>query len=275
LVGTMGALAQRAIEGSFDKTLNVSGPIDIDLSTGSGRIEVEPGPTGQVRVQAEVRVGQWNRSRQEAERILERLVNNPPIEQSGTAIKIGSTDDPDLRRDVGISYHITAPKETRLHSRTGSGNQDIVGITGPITARTGSGDIVAENAGGSFEGHTGSGSVRFIQSAPGDVIISTGSGNVDAALVKGALNVRTGSGSVRAAGEPTGSWDLQTGSGSVKLGLPQVGFNLDAHTGSGGITVTHPLTVRGSIRKNELIGTVRGGGIPVQIRTGSGSIQVE
>ena len=183
--------------------------------------------------------------------------------------------DPDLRKDVGISYHITVPKETRLHSRTGSGDQDIVGINGPIAAQTGSGDIIAENAGGGFDGHTGSGTVRFIQAAPGDVTISTGSGNVDAAMVKGALTVRTGSGSIRAAGEPTGSWNLNTGSGSVNLGLPQIGFNLNAHTGSGGITVNHPLTVQGTIRKNELIGSVRGGGIPVQIRTGSGSIRVE
>src|SRR5437762_14001814 len=99
LVGTMGALAQRAIEGSFDKSLNVSGPVEIDVSTGSGRIEVEPGTSGQVRIQAEVRVGQRNRSRQDAEQILARLVNNPPIEQSGSVIKIGHSDDPDLRKD--------------------------------------------------------------------------------------------------------------------------------------------------------------------------------
>ena len=216
-----------------------------------------------------------------------------PIEQVGSVIRIGRNDDPKLRQDVAISYQITVPKETRLHALTGSGNQTIEGITGPadvqtgsgsihlrevktgVRSKTGSGSIIAENTGGGFEGHTGSGSVHFIQATPGDVEITTGSGSVEAAAVQGALSIHTGSGSVRAEGQPTGSWNLDTGSGSVKLGLPQIGFNLNAHTGSGGITVNHPLIVQETIRKNESIGTVRGGGIPIQIRTGSGSIRVE
>ena len=36
---------RRAFEGMFDRTLNVSGPVDLDVSTGSGRIEVRQGRT--------------------------------------------------------------------------------------------------------------------------------------------------------------------------------------------------------------------------------------
>src|SRR5438046_6624591 len=125
---TIGALAQRFVDGSFERTLKVSGSVDVDVSTGSGRIEVQPGAPDELTIRATVRVGHWNRSQSEAEQVLIRLVNNPPIEQIGSVIKIGY-DSPDLPHDISISYQITVPKETRLHSRTGSGNQTIDGIT--------------------------------------------------------------------------------------------------------------------------------------------------
>lgn len=39
-----------AAEGSFDRTLRVSGPVDLQIETGSGSIEVRPGGSSEVRV---------------------------------------------------------------------------------------------------------------------------------------------------------------------------------------------------------------------------------
>jgi len=114
------------------------------------------------------------------------------------------------------------------------------------------------------------------QTSPGSVEVSTGSGSVDLHAIKGSLRVRTGSGGVTVDGEATGPWDLQTGAGSINIRLPeQAAFTVDAHTGSGGITVDHPLTITGTVRRNEVRGTVGGGGVALNARTGSGSIRIQ
>ena len=41
--------AQRA-EGSFQRTLTVNGPPEIEIVTGSGRIEVRQGPAGRIEI---------------------------------------------------------------------------------------------------------------------------------------------------------------------------------------------------------------------------------
>lgn len=286
--------AQSAAEGSFQRSLTVSGPVDLDLETGSGHVEVHPGASGRVDVRSTVRVSARRRGRAEAEEVLKQIESNPPIEQTGNEIRIGHIENPDYRRDVSISYEITVPPDTKVRSHTGSGRQTITGIAGPVdantgsgriqindinsnvSANTGSGSIVAEGIGGGFRGTTGSGSVRLRQTAAGNVEVSTGSGRVELSGVKGELRARTGSGRISVDGEPAGRWDLQASSGSVLVRLPaQAAFNLDARSGSGGVTVDHPVTVQGRIRRNELVGTVRGGGFPLDVRTGSGSIRIE
>jgi hypothetical protein len=47
------AAAER--EGSFDRTLAVNGAVDLNVETGSGRIEVRPGDTSSVRIHAVTR----------------------------------------------------------------------------------------------------------------------------------------------------------------------------------------------------------------------------
>jgi DUF4097 and DUF4098 domain-containing protein YvlB len=81
---------------------------------------------------------------------------------------------------------------------------------------------------------------------------------------------------IRADGDPTGQWTLQTGSGRVSLGFPQnASFELSAHTGSGSININRELTVQGSMGRKDVHGKVGGGGVPVQVETGSGSISID
>lgn len=303
---------QRYAEGSFERALRVTGPVELNVLTGSGKIEVMPGDASSVRVTAHIRARIDSRtSRSEAEAKVRRLEQNPPVVQSGNAIRIGDIKDNDLRRNVQISYTITAPAETRLRSRTGSGSQSISGIRGPVEAATGSGaitlrrigsavrattgsgaieleaiggDLKASTGSGSIRGagiagavevSTGSGSVRIEQTAPGDVDVRTGSGGVELAGIRGAARVRTGSGSIRAEGTPTGDWSLHTSSGGVTVRLPgELGFELRARSSSGAIESAHPVTVEGRVSRRELFGKVRGGGPRIDLSTASGSIRI-
>ncbi|HUJ94042.1 MAG TPA: DUF4097 family beta strand repeat-containing protein [Terriglobales bacterium] len=306
----LASLPAAAAEGSFQRTLPVNGPVNLDISTGSGSIEVRVGSGSQVEVTGHIKAGEWFDSN--AEEKVKKLEQNPPIQQSGNDIRIGHIEDPELRHDVSISYEVTVPAPTELHTHSGSGNQTVEGIRGPANvesgsggvkisaigdnvhaeagsgnielrgvrgsahARTGSGSIRAMDIAGGFEGETGSGKILLEQSAPGSVRAETGSGGLELRGLNGSLEAKAGSGDIRAEGHPTGAWSVRTGSGSVELKLPSdAAFDLNAHTSSGSISVDHPVTVQGSIERKEVRGKVRGGGVPVEVATGSGNIQIQ
>jgi DUF4097 and DUF4098 domain-containing protein YvlB len=89
------------------------------------------------------------------------------------------------------------------------------------------------------------------------------------------MSVRTGSGDISAEGELTGDWTLHAGSGGISVRLPsEAGFDLDAHTSSGEIHTGLPITVQGSIGRGDLRGKVKGGGMRLELRTGSGDITI-
>jgi DUF4097 and DUF4098 domain-containing protein YvlB len=302
-------LAYGAAEGSFERTLQVSGSVNLQVETGSGSIEVRAGSSSQVRVTGHIRARNWFGAAEEA---IKKLESNPPIQQSGNDIRIGHIDDPELRHNISISYEIVAPSSTQLHSSTGSGSQEISGLSDPVEANTGSGSIKisdigsalrahsgsgsieidgvkgsvyvragsgsiqAANVAGGFDGETGSGHLSLEQTAPGSVRAQTGSGGLELRNVHGSLQAQAGSGSIRADGEATGEWVVRTGSGSVQLRLPQnASFDLNAHTGSGRIDLNHPVTVQGSIGRKEVRGKAGGGGVPVEVQTGSGNIVID
>lgn len=303
---------QRHAEGSFERTLRVTGAVELEVQTGSGKIEVLPGEASTVRVSARIRARTgFGSSPSAAEARVRRLEQNPPIVQNGNAIRIGEIEDGDLRRNVRMDYTITVPPQTRLRSRTGSGSISISGIGGPVEASTGSGGIRLRDIGsavrastgsgsieleaiggdlkastgsggiraagvaGAVEASTGSGSVHIRQTTPGNVDVRTGSGSVELAGVRGAARVRTGSGSITAEGTPTGDWSLHTSSGSVTVRLPgQLAFDLRARSSSGSIETAHPVTGEGQLSRRQLTGRVRGGGPRIDLSTASGSIRV-
>jgi DUF4097 and DUF4098 domain-containing protein YvlB len=303
------AAVARASECSFERTLRVNGPVNMQIETGSGSIDVRSGGAAEVRVCGHVRSSNWFESSPEAER---RVESNPPIQQSGNDIRIGHLDDPELRRGLSISYEVVTPGNTELRSNTGSGNQEIAGVAGPVEAstgsgsvrvtdvnagvrahsgsgnididnvkgsvfaRAGSGSIRATGVAGGFDGQTGSGHITLEQASQGSVRAETGSGGLELRNVRGSLQAQAGSGNIRAEGDPSGEWRVHTGSGSVALRFPQnASFELNARTGSGSINLNHPVTVQGSIARKEVHGKVGGGGVPVQVETGSGTISID
>lgn len=285
------AMADTA-EGGFSRTLQVTGPVELSVQTGSGDITVTTGASGTIQIQARIKArDSRGMSGEEKVRAIEQ---NPPIEQTGNVIRIGEIDDEDLKRRVSISYVLVVPAATSLRSATGSGDHKVGGIAGPVNAATGSGEIslsdigaevkVATGSGnitltsikGGVRASTGSGNVRLVQTGAGDVSVATGSGRVDVSGVQGELSLATGSGSLQAAGTPTGAWKLAAGSGDIVVRLPSdASFDLEARSDSGTVESAHPVTVTGEIKRGRLRGKVRGGGVLIRLRSGSGDIRVE
>ncbi|HVA71745.1 MAG TPA: DUF4097 family beta strand repeat-containing protein [Candidatus Limnocylindrales bacterium] len=307
------APARAAVDGHFDKTLTVNGPVNLDVTTGSGNITVRPGDSGKVEIHATIRANDsWFTSSRDAASRVQYVEQHPPVVQNGNTITIGHEDESDLLRNISISYEIITPAQTRLHSATGSGDQTVQGVTGPVesttgsgnvklssiggdaSARAGSGDVTlsgvkgnvraasgsgsihADSVTGGMNASTGSGDIVLSQTGAGDVEASSGSGTVEINGVKGAVHVGTGSGNIRAEGTPTGDWRLHTGSGDLTVALPrQTSFELHARTSSGSIDSKFPLTVQGTISRRDLHGKVGSGGPMVDLRTSSGTIHIE
>lgn len=301
-----------AADGSFDRTLTVNGPAQLDVKTGSGNITITGTNGNQVVIHAKIHASdQWFGGGIPASERVKRLEQNPPVEQSGNYIRIGHITDDELRRNVSISYEIQTPRNSQIKGSTGSGDERITDIAGSVTvesgsgsqhisgagaevrASTGSGDIEARDIKGHLNIETGSGTVRasnvasgarlrtgsgditFEQTAPGDVNAETGSGTLHLKNIRGGLQATTGSGDIEVDGAMQGSWHLDTGSGTVNVHLPNdAKFDVRARSSSGGVNVDHPVTVQGAIKRNSVEGSVRGGGPLLSIQTGSGSIHV-
>jgi DUF4097 and DUF4098 domain-containing protein YvlB len=303
-------LRAAASEGSFQRTLQVTGPANLDLTTGSGSVTVRTGSSSEVQVTGHIKATNWLGG--SADDRIKRIESNPPIQQSGNDIRVGHIDDSELMHNISISYDLVVPPETQLHSHTGSGSQNVEGLRKPleiesgsgtlkifdigdavraetgsggieidrvkgnVRAKAGSGTIHATDIACAFEGYTGSGHITLEQSASGSVRADTGSGGMELRGLHGSLDARAGSGTITAEGNPTGSWSAHTGSGNIHLSLASdAAFDLDAHTSSGSITVRQPVTVQGSIGRKELRGKVRGGGVVVEVETGSGNIEIQ
>ena len=200
-------------EGHFDRTLQVSGTVSLDVTTGSGDVTIKAGGTDKVVVHGTVHSNNdWFSN---AENAIHTVESNPPIQQNGSSIRIGYDLPEDVRRHVSISYQITVPADATVQAHSGSGSLGVEGVRAEVQAQTGSGEIRVRDVGGRSRVQTGSGGIRA-ENVAAPFYAHTGSGDIEAEL--------TGSGDV----------DVQTGSGGIRLRGVKGG--LRARSGSGGLT---------------------------------------
>jgi hypothetical protein len=281
-----------AAEKSFDKTLSVNGPVTLHVSTGAGYIHVSPGPDNQVHIVGHVKGSNSWWGGGSSDETVGRVATNPPINQAGNIIRVGEGNNDDYHH-VSIDYEVTTPANTMLVAESGSGDLQLANLNGTVQAHTGSGSIRADKLGagskletgsgeieatnlmGSTTLQTGSGDLRAQLGAPGDVVAGTGSGTIKLENVQGAVKAETGSGNLEISGQPTSPWKLQTGSGDINLRVGNAHFTLDAVTGSGSVKTDLPLTMRGSMDKHHISGTVNGGGPTIKAETGSGDVHIQ
>lgn len=280
-------------QGSFEKTFQVTGPVELEVQTRSGDITVRSGPAGTVSIRGKIYVGDhWLFGSRHAD--VSEIEQHPPLRQDGNSIHVDYVN----ARDISVDYEITVPSDTTIRSHSGSGNQTIEGtngnadlesgsgdmklsrLTGEIRLRTGSGDVRAREISGPVRGSAGSGNIELEETAHGDIDLHTGSGNITARGIQGAFRGDAGSGDITAEGTMVGTWEIRTGSGNVHIRLPaDAAFDANLSTGSGTLSVDAPLTmtVQGRVQESHksVMGKVRGGGPLLTLRTGSGDIHIE
>jgi hypothetical protein len=280
-------------QGTFEKTLQVSGPVDLEVQTRSGDIIVRSGPSGTVSIRGKIYVGdRWLMGNRHTD--VSDIEQHPPLRQEGNSIHIDYVN----LRDISVDYEITVPADTTIRTHTGSGDQTIEDLhgnadlqsgsgdmklsrlTGEIRLQTGSGDVRAREMSGPVRGGAGSGDIEVQETGSGDIDLHTGSGNITVRGIRGAFRADAGSGDITAEGTQTGAWEIRTGSGNVHVRLPaDAAFDANISTSSGTLDVDAPITmtVQGRVQetRKSIIGKVRGGGPLLSLRTGSGDIHIE
>jgi hypothetical protein len=302
-----GCVSTPSVSTTFDRTLTVTGPVRLELRTGSGDARVRTGEAGAVRIHGEVSARSWFWGNP-SERV-EQLRQNPPIEQESNMIRIGEG----RTGSVEVKWEIEVPSDTEMRAITGSGDVEVNGIKGPLNVSSGSGDITAQQINeettihtssgdivlsaigaavqlttgsgdltlndvhGEIRAHTGSGDIQVSQPG-GDVTVDTGSGDVTISKMAADLRVRTSSGDVTIDGQPAEAnfWEAHTGSGDVELRLgANPSFRLDARSSSGDIQTSVPLVIEGTESKHELRAKAGDGRARIDVQTSSGGITLE
>lgn len=266
--------AALASDNQFERTLNVSSPADLYVSTGAGDITIHPGASDQIHIVGHIHAG-WTLFGNAQQRI-QQILQHPPITQSGNTVRVGESVDHELYNNISIDYDISAPASVALNLRSGSGDI-LVDHTGRfLSASSGSGDLRAHGINGPAALATGSGDIELDENGAGDIKVRSGSGDIKIHGFNGGLAIRCGSGDIQADGRLSGPANLTSGSGDIKLHLtPDAHFDLEAATGSGDIDVNFPGAPRQSDRsRHHLTAPINGGGPPLQVRTGSGDIEI-
>lgn len=200
----------------------ISGPVRLDVSTGSGNIQLLAGPAESATV--ELRGGP------EDEYTVEMtgadLVVRPPLKTSGkrrfarTNIKVylpdGSTAS--VRTASG---DVTA--SVALHDldvSTASGDLRVTDdLAGDLTIKTASGDTRSENVAGDVAIKSASGDVS-LEEVGGELRLNSASGDVRAVAVAGAIEATLVSGDLTIRAVGGSSVRTRSVSGNIGLGIP-------------------------------------------------------
>jgi hypothetical protein len=266
-----GFVVAAAEPATFQRTLAVTGEVDLEVSSNPGGMTITSGSATTVQVRAVIKpiLGAVDLGLTEAN-ILE-LQKHPPVEQAGNRIRIGYVSNPALTRGVTIHFDIVTPRTTRVRAHTTSGGIQIDGVTGPVSADSSSGRIEVSSAGAEVVVKTSSGAV-VVRNSGSRVSARNGSGGVQVAGAQGPVDVETTSGRTEVE-QVRGEVRSRTNSGSIRIGSVAGAVFADNHTGS-----IDALQLKGPVHAETRSGAIRiaqDSPAAISARTESGAIQVK
>ncbi|GEM_PF-500657 len=192
---------------------------------------------------------------------------------------------------VSVSYDILVPFATEVRAKTSGGsvsafdiahNVSLITSGGPVTVERVDGDVLARTAGGPINA----------RNITGDLTARTSGGGIRISNAVGKISARTSGGPIRL-DRVTGAIDAHTSGGPIDVHVLYLEDHLTLNTSGGSIKAIVPrdlgMDIRasgssvrnrlddltGDISSRSIHGSVHGGGIPVELRTTGGSVQIE
>ncbi len=266
------AVATPARADEWSKKYPLSGKAEVRVNTNDGKIDILS--SDQKEVEAHVWTTGWH------------VPQDVQISesQSGGHVTIDITLSHRHFNFFGSDRHsikieLRVPRDADLDIHTGDGSITSQPVSGRVRLDSDDGNIEVNGLKGDIRLHTGDGHIDGSQ-FDGLLDADSGDGRINVRGRFDSLNLHTGDGSIDAAAETgsqiTSSWSLRSGDGNIILRVSDsLHADLDAHTGDGHISLDFPVTVSGSLNNSSIRGKLAGGGPPLTLRTGDGSIRLE
>ena len=280
------AVAQEAY---LTESFSVSDNAKVEVRTSGGSIELVGQKTDEVRVEMYVR----KRG---------RLLNQNDTDLDDWEIKIekeGNTVYAIAKREgrnnwgnnnLSISFKVYAPVKSMGDLRTSGGSISLENLMGDQIAHTSGGSIEAERIGGDIKLKTSGGSITLFD-IEGFAEVNTSGGRIRGEKITGGIDAKTSGGSITLEGisgnveaktsggsidaeilNPEDYIELRTSGGSISVTIPkELGYDLDL----GGNRVRADLyNFQGEFDKNDMEGTMNGGGTKLSAKTSGGSVNL-
>ncbi len=254
----------------WTKTYTVSGTAKVHVDTNDGSVRITTGDSKNV----EFRVTYQGYTVSKDLNVTSNQ-NGDSVEVSAR-IRNGMSWGWSTHRSLRIEVHM--PRNADLNVDTGDGSVEAEAIAGNLDIHTGDGHIRVEGAKGQIRLRTGDGSIEG-RDLDGRLEATSGDGHITVDGRFDALNIKTGDGSITAhashGSKLENGWSVHTGDGSVEMTLPgDLQANIEASTNDGRISLGIPVTVEGTFSTSQIHGKMNGGGAPLTIHTGDGSIHL-
>ncbi|MEL6924724.1 MAG: DUF4097 family beta strand repeat-containing protein [Bacteroidota bacterium] len=302
---------QRGDNPTFTEKFTMNGPGFLDVTTSGGGIKVEGSSGNEVEVQVFVRKN--GRLLSNSNSLMEELQNdyNLKIEKDGDRITAYTKREGNYgwsKKSLSIGFKVYVPMEMTCDLRTSGGGIKMAKLIGAQQVRTSGGGISMEEIKGAVDASTSGGGIK-VSNQLGNLKLNTSGGRIQVANAKGDVNGRTSGGSikiedidgevdVRTSGGSIGLYGMMpsvkasTSGGGIKAEIKGLQKRLDLNTSGGSITATVPggmgmdLYLRGNhvnvdlqnfsgtSKKGKVDGSMNGGGLPVNMTTSGGSVNL-
>jgi hypothetical protein len=261
------------LEGRFDRSLAVTGPVRLEIETDAGTVRVSTGEAGTVRVRGIVRAKNSLFGLGDPESHIQEIEENPPIQQSGNKIRVSDHVKSGLfLGHPTVLLDITVPLDTSVRAKADSGGIRIEGVQGSVQCETDSGFLEVVGTGSSVNAEADSGRIE-IRQVTGPVRAEVDSGDIQALEIGGEIEAKSDSGEIQLSQTVAARVRAQADSGRIQLKLaPGAGYRVRARADSGHIQVPEMSRSRNS--KNEVYGDILGGGPSVDVEVDSGDIDI-
>lgn len=157
--------------------------------------------------------------------------------------------------------------------RTSGGNIQAENSSGDIDISTSGGNILVENLKGSVKVKTSGGNIKC-ESVEGELLASTSGGNVSLQNLDCSLKTSTSGGNIDVTMKGVGNYvSISNSSGRVRLQIPKESV-VDLKLSGMKISTGNMEHFKGSISKEDVDGSLNGGGVLVKIDASSGNIDL-
>ncbi len=273
--------AQARIERFVEQTFTVGSDTTLQVETQGGDITLKPGTAGRIRVVAKQKIRTKDES--EVDALLEEMTFR--LEQAeGKVVAVAKHERKGSwffwrGSPVEVDFDVYVPEAlAAVRLVTSGGDIKVERLKGELNARTSGGDIELGRIDGPVDARTSGGDID-VEELTGRASLATSGGDIEVERALHILRAATSGGDieVRFVGPLQGDSSLKTSGGDVEVKVDTAAaLRLDAVANGGRVNVRN-LSVAGtdSSRKNQLSGTVNGGGPRLELRTSGGSIEVE